>query len=70
MPKRPAQYTINTDLLDRLDRYVQRRKKIMGAAPSKSSIVEEAVAKHLIHLEEELRTIDPSKGKRKISVSK
>ena len=70
MTKRRTNYTISTTLLDRLDKYIERRKAIMGAAPSKSSITEEALAKHLINLEEELHTIDPSKGKRKISVSK
>ncbi len=70
MTKRRTNYTISTDLLDRLDKYIERRKGIMGAAPSRSNIVEEALAKHLIKLEEELHSIDPSKGKREISVSK
>ena len=52
--KRRVNYTIDGDLLDRLEKYIERRAKKMGSCPSRSSIVGAGLAKQLLELEREL----------------
>ena len=65
--KRRVNYTIEGNLLDRLEDYIVKRLKTTGSKVSRSSIVEEALIKHLTYLENELYEL---KDQRDISIAR
>lgn len=46
--------SIEKEVLDRLENYLSRKKKILGTKASKSSIIELALANELIRLNKDL----------------
>jgi len=63
--KRRVNYTIEGELLDRLENYIVKTFETTGSKASRSSIVEKALVKHLFYLESELYDL---KEKRDLSV--
>jgi len=58
MVKTPATFTIERGLLERLDNYVEKRKRSFGGRRSKSSIVEEGLENILYKLEREISGLE------------
>jgi hypothetical protein len=52
-------FTLETDIAEGIDEYLKDLKELTGRKISKSSIVEEALSKHLIKLEKELKQLRP-----------
>ncbi len=58
MVKTPATFTIERGLLERLNIYVEKRKRSFGGRRSKSSIVEEGLENILYRLEREISGLE------------
>jgi len=67
--KSKVNYTIEQEVVDRLEAYVKERLKILGSKKSRSSIVEEALSEHLVKLNRELNELK-SKSLRDASVAR
>jgi len=54
-------FSIEQEVINRLEEYIKKRKGIFGGKISRSSIVETALAKELVNLDAELERQRPNK---------